>query len=196
MVFKKLSLNETIYTTDDLQDLKKGIQRAIRKFRGPLGDLHDPELSKRKQKRRQEFLQRDLATALILCNNVTPVMDEGARVLQASSPDEIALVKFAEELGMALKERGKNDFTIGLPTEEDEKYEILANFPFSSQTKRMGIIVRHVETQRLILYLKGADMVMVERCKPLYRGYIQDECDSLARQGLRTLVITQKELRP
>lgn len=39
-------------------------------------------------------------------------------------------------------------------------------------------------------------MVMVERCKPLYRGYIQDECDSLAREGLRTLVITQKELRP
>jgi len=32
-------------------------------------------------------LQRDLATALILCNNVTPVIDDGMRVLQASSPD-------------------------------------------------------------------------------------------------------------
>ncbi len=30
-------------------------------------------------------------------------MDEGQRVLQASSPDEIALVKFAEELGFLLK---------------------------------------------------------------------------------------------
>lgn len=59
----------------------------------------------------------------------------------------------------------------------------------------MGIIVRHIETDRLILYLKGADMVMIERCKPIYRGYIQDECDSLAREGLRTLVITQKELK-
>jgi len=53
-------------------------------------------------------LQRDLATALILCNNVTPVTDEGVRVLQASSPDEIALVKFAEELGFILKDRSKN----------------------------------------------------------------------------------------
>jgi hypothetical protein len=44
MVFKKLSLNEVIYTSDDLDDLKKGIIRAARKFRGPLGDLHDPEL--------------------------------------------------------------------------------------------------------------------------------------------------------
>jgi phospholipid-translocating ATPase len=50
---------------------------------------------KKKAKRRQEFLQRDLATALILCNNVTPVRDDGVRILQASSPDEIALVKFA-----------------------------------------------------------------------------------------------------
>ena len=56
----------------------------------------------------------------------------------------------------------------------------------------MGIIIRHRATDRLILYLKGADMVMIERCKALYRGYIQDECDTLAREGLRTLVITQK----
>ena len=59
----------------------------------------------------------------------------------------------------------------------------------------MGIIIRHRATDRLILYLKGADMVMIERCKALYRGYIQDECDTLAREGLRTLVITQKELK-
>lgn len=38
-------------------------------------------------KRRQECLLRDLVSALILCNNVTPVFDEGTRVLQASSPD-------------------------------------------------------------------------------------------------------------
>lgn len=38
----------------------------------------------------------------------------------------------------------------------------------------MGIIVKHIETDRLILYLKGADMVMIERCKAIYRGYIQD----------------------
>lgn len=53
-------------------------------------------------KRRQECILRDLATALIVCNNVTPVFDEGTRVLQASSPDEIALVKFAENIGFLM----------------------------------------------------------------------------------------------
>lgn len=50
----------------------------------------------------------------------------------------------------------------------------MANFPFSSETKRMGIIIKHIETKRIILYLKGADMVMIDRCKIIYRGYIQD----------------------
>jgi len=48
---------------------------------------------------------RDLSTALVLCNNVTPVTDEGQRILQASSPDEIALVKFAEDLGFLMRHR-------------------------------------------------------------------------------------------
>jgi hypothetical protein len=38
----------------------------------------------------------------------------------------------------------------------------------------MGIIIKHIETKRIILYLKGADMVMIDRCKIIYRGYIQD----------------------
>jgi len=54
-------------------------------------------------KRRQECILRDLLTSLILCNNVTPVIDEGARILQASSPDEIALVKFAESVGFLMR---------------------------------------------------------------------------------------------
>ena len=41
---------------------------------------------------------RDLITSLILCHNVTPVIECNERVFQASSPDEIALVKIAENL--------------------------------------------------------------------------------------------------
>jgi phospholipid-translocating ATPase len=47
---------------------------------------------------------RDMITALALCHNVTPVYpdehDKTIKELQASSPDEVALVKFAESLGM------------------------------------------------------------------------------------------------
>lgn len=52
---------------------------------------------------------RDTITALALCHNVTPTYpdptDLSVRDFQASSPDEIALVKFADSLGMKLIER-------------------------------------------------------------------------------------------
>ncbi len=50
--------------------------------------------------REQHFIVRDLILALSLCHNVTPVypdpLDRSHKELQASSPDEVALVKFAE----------------------------------------------------------------------------------------------------
>ena len=58
----------------------------------------------------------------------------------------------------------------------------------------MGVIIRSKDSKRIFFYLKGADMVMINKTKASFRGYIQDECDNLAREGLRTLVITQKEL--
>jgi len=42
----------------------------------------------------------------------------------------------------------------------------LANFPFSSETKRMGIVLQHIESGRLIFYLKGAETVMKLKVKP------------------------------
>jgi phospholipid-translocating ATPase len=40
------------------------------------------------------------------------------------------------------------------------------NFPFSSDTKRMGMIVKHLASKKLMFYVKGADTVMVEKVKP------------------------------
>ena len=52
---------------------------------------------------------RDLITCLALCHNVTPTYPDPTnmevRDFQASSPDEVALVKFADSLGMKLLER-------------------------------------------------------------------------------------------
>jgi magnesium-transporting ATPase (P-type) len=43
--------------------------------------------------------------ALLLCHNVTPVLDNSVRSLQGSSPDELTLVSFAESLGFCIRER-------------------------------------------------------------------------------------------
>lgn len=72
-----------------------------------------------------------------------PQKKDENRVFQASSPDEIALVKFAEEMGMRLENRTDDLVEIKDPKGEQHNYDILDNFPFSSETKRMGIIVRN-----------------------------------------------------
>lgn len=59
---------------------------------------------------------RDLVLALALCHNVTPTFpdqnDKNNVEYQASSPDEVALVKFAENLEMRLIERDQNTIQI------------------------------------------------------------------------------------
>ena len=42
-----------------------------------------------------------------------------------------------------------------------EEYEEWANFPFSSDTKRMGIILKNKIHGHIIYYLKGAESVML-----------------------------------
>jgi phospholipid-translocating ATPase len=65
-------------------------------------------------------------------------------------------------------------------------------FPFTSETKRMGIIVRDQQTNEIIFYLKGADIVMQNIIQ--YNDWLQEECSNMAREGLRTLVIAKKIL--
>jgi phospholipid-translocating ATPase len=157
-----------------------------------------PKKRKGGLRREQSAVVRDLVSALALCHNVTPTFpDPNNRNVveyQASSPDEVALVKFAESLDMRLMERDQHRIIIENAAKDTEVYEILANFPFSSDTKRMGIVMRHVATQRLVFYLKGAETVMKQKVQPNQRLVIEESCDDLANQGLRTLVISQKIL--
>lgn len=132
---------------------------------------------------------REILLALNLCHNVTPVMEEGVRNLQASSPDEIALVNAAEHFGLFLKAR--NDKTIELTWSDlktDQTFSILNLFPFTSKRKRMGIVVHDDSTDKIVFYMKGADDIMQTRVQQSQRGFLKDNADDLARDGLRTLV--------
>ena len=67
-------------------------------------------------RREQANIVRDTITALAVCHNVTPTYpdpdDRSVREFQASSPDEIAMVKFADSLGMKLIERDQQTIEI------------------------------------------------------------------------------------
>ena len=151
---------------------------------------------KRKRLRRQRNkIIRDIITSMVLCNNVTPIKDDknpDKMAYQASSPDEVALVKFAESLKMRLMARSDKEIIIKDCAEHLEEFEILANFPFSSDTKRMGIILKNKKYGHIIYYLKGAENVMIKFVKKEYISFISENAENLATKGLRTLVLTQK----
>ncbi|CAF0851825.1 unnamed protein product [Rotaria sordida] len=112
---------------------------------------------------------------------------------QASSPDEIAIVQWTEQVGLTLVQRSLKSITLKLnSTQQLFHYEILELFPFTPETKRMGIILRDEQTNEIIFYLKGADTVMQNIVQ--YNDWLHEECSNMAREGLRTLVVAKKYL--
>lgn len=159
----------------------------------------------------------DIMSALALCHNVTPIVEEKddrgvpLRIeYHASSPDEIALVMFCEECGVTLVARDEEVITLQVAVdgkrEEDSvinmEFQILNVIPFSSETKRMGIILRARTDDTIaeiggeiggeIMFLaKGADCVM----KGMVGGcveWLDVEVKSMGRGGLHTLVFAKK----
>lgn len=67
---------------------------------------------------------------------------------------------------------------------------VLQTFPFTSESKRMGIIVRDEKSGEITLYMKGADTVMCRIVQ--YNDWLEEECGNMAREGLRTLVVAKR----
>lgn len=111
---------------------------------------------------------------------------------QASSPDEVALVQWTEKVGLTLVHRDLTTMKLRNPIGNFMSFDILQIFPFSSETKRMGIIVRDTNTKEIVFLLKGADTVMSSII--VYSDWLQEQCDNMARSGLRTLVVAKKSL--
>ena len=155
---------------------------------------NEPKI-KKSLKRHRNKLIRDAITAMCLCNNVTPIVDDNDEknmTYQASSPDEVALVKFAVTLNMKLVARTDKLITLEDAEGISEEFDVLANFPFSSDTKRMGIILKNRKHGHIIYYLKGAENVMMRFVKPDSVTTISEHAENLATKGLRTLVLTEK----
>lgn len=99
-------------------------------------------------------------------------------------------------MGYELMERRDNFIKIRNANGDVEEYDILQVFPFTSSKKRMGIIVKHRGSDKIIFYLKGAEDVIKDKVNNKFSSEIIEKCGDLAREGLRTLVITQKLLLP
>ena len=118
--------------------------------------------------------------------------DDGSVAYQASSPDEVAIVKWTEAMGITLVARDRKRMTLRDPTGRLHEFHILAIFPFTSESKRMGIIVRDCGSGDILFVQKGADVVMTKIVQK--NDWLDEECGNMAREGLRTLVLGRKRL--
>jgi len=81
---------------------------------------------------------------LAVCHTVVVDYDMLKKKLtyQASSPDELALIQGAAQVGLILKEKSPSEMVLfNENIGATETYKILAEFPFDSTRKRMSLIV-------------------------------------------------------
>uniref|UniRef100_A0A5F8H000 Phospholipid-transporting ATPase n=1 Tax=Monodelphis domestica TaxID=13616 RepID=A0A5F8H000_MONDO len=218
MIFKRLHLGTVSYGTDTMDEIQNHIINSYSQmFAQASGNGTSSTPSRKSQsstpKVRKSVSSRihEAVKAIALCHNVTPVYESRAGVIseteyaevdqdfsdenrtyQASSPDEVALVQWTESVGLTLVNRDLTSMQLKTPGGQILTYSILQIFPFTSESKRMGIIVRDESTAEITFYMKGADVAMSSIVQ--YNDWLEEECGNMAREGLRTLVVAKKSL--
>lgn len=118
--------------------------------------------------------------------------DDGTVTYQASSPDEVAIVNWTASVGLTLVFRDRTKMELQTPSGSRMTFDILEIFPFTSESKRMGIVVRDGSTGEIMFLQKGADVVMAKIVQR--NDWLEEETANMAREGLRTLVMARKRL--
>lgn len=189
MQLKKLHLGLVSYTMETMDMVSDYISTMVTSQNSISGT---PMISIGARKEVSQRV-RDLVITLAICHNVIPNFDNNELTYQASSPDEIAIVKFTESVGLSLFKRDRNFITLYHEHSGTSlHYDILKVFPFSSETKRMAVLVFDRTKEDYWYMQKGADTVMAKIVQN--NDWLDEEISNMAREGLRTLVIGRKKL--
>ncbi|CEP15440.1 hypothetical protein [Parasitella parasitica] len=151
-------------------------------------------------------------TSLALCHTaIAERPDKKNRHIveyKAQSPDEAALVASARDLGFVFLGREANTLTAEIMGEK-KKYELLNVLEFNSTRKRMSVIIKPHDSDRIVLLCKGADSVIYERlCSDFgdqhelekqqleLQASTADHLEDFANEGLRTLCLSYRFISP
>jgi len=135
--------------------------------------------------------------ALALTNECMIKEDKGEIKYMSTSPDDLELVKAATKQGYKLIEASLYTKTLRIAG-KDYSYEILKVLGFSSERKRMSIIVR--DSSGIKLYIKGADCEISKRlskksCQDDNFEVISNGLIDFSKKGLRTLMVAYRRIR-
>ena len=159
---------------------------------------------------------KEFLLLLALCHTVVVEQVGSEKKLSASSPDEAALVSAASFFGIEFINKQHSTVTLrDRFTNKQPKYEVLEVLEFSSARKRMSVVVQEINPEddpdgkthvkgaggagKICLLSKGADMVMLPLIAASERDMMkrtEQHLEDHANDGLRTLVVTKKDLDP
>jgi phospholipid-translocating ATPase len=214
MMMKKIHVGTVSYANEAMEEVSSYVRQCFTPIAGEAPTLITPSsaytaplTSATRTRREIGSRVRDVVLALALCHNVTPTTEEENGELvttyQASSPDEIAIVRWTEAVGLKLLSRDRESMVLQSCDSGNAvvKVRILNVFPFTSEGKRMGIVVKFYqgspssssdEDGEIWFYQKGADTVMTSIVAA--NDWLDEETANMAREGLRTLVVGRKKL--
>ena len=158
---------------------------------------NNPIIGKFSSKASEEFNYiHEFWKALSLTNECMIKEEQGEIKYMGTSPDDLELVKAASLQGYKLIETTINTKTIRI-SRKDYSYEILKVIGFSSERKRMSIIVK--DELGIKLYIKGADCEISKRLskkslesenyKIISNGLVE-----FSKKGLRTLMVAYRKI--
>ncbi len=133
----------------------------------------------------------DFLLTLSLCHTVVTEKEGDGIKYQAQSPDEAALVNAAASLGF--KYTGILDgFQVLEVGSRTYRFKLHAVNDFDSTRKRQSSLVED-DNGNYVLYIKGADNVILDRMAPLQNTTVLNgHIVEFAKVGLRTLLLAKK----
>jgi len=136
---------------------------------------------------------RALFKAMALCHNVRP--DEHGQY-RGESPDEVALVRAARDVGVSLlgrrKRGGATLLTVECP-DGTEEHPISCTIPFTPNRARMSVVCPAPQGGALVI-TKGADTVIESLLVEPLPEAARKSNEAFACRGLRTLVVAHRRM--
>ncbi|XP_057455531.1 phospholipid-transporting ATPase 2 [Lotus japonicus] len=134
-------------------------------------------------------------TVMAICNTVIPVRSKTGDILyKAQSQDEEALVHAAAQLHMVFFNKSGNILEVNFNSSVLQ-YEVLETLEFTSDRKRMSVVLQDCQNGKILLLSKGADEALLPyaRSGQQTRHFIE-AVEQYSHLGLRTLCIAWREL--
>ena len=138
----------------------------------------------------------DFFTNICLCHSLIleSTSDSDKPIYQGPSPDEVALVDAARQLGFEFVKRSQGNLTLNMLGKE-VTYEILNVMEYSSDRGCMSVVARTPDGS-IRLYCKGSDTKVMAKIREGTDKNLLTKTDNdlhaFAREGLRTLVLASK----